>query len=138
VKAEPGPFDVNYGLMTGEDADMLARLVKRGARIIWCDDAEVYEPVEPARLSLRWLLQRALSGGQEFARKAVKGIYGEMNPLQRLVFFGRCFAQLALAVVLAPLSLPIGKHHAANWLIKAAANAGKLSVLSGWRYREYA
>ena len=138
LRAEPGPFDVGYGLTTGEDADLLIRLVHKGARIVWCDEAVVIEPVEPARLSLRWLLQRAVSGGQEFARKTVSGRYGPISASGRLSLIARALAQLAVALSLAALSWPLGRQHAAKWLVKASANLGKLSIFWGWRYSEYA
>jgi succinoglycan biosynthesis protein ExoM len=138
VRAEPGPFDVSYGLTTGEDADMLIRLVNRGGRIVWCDEAIVHEPIEPKRLSLKWLMQRALSGGQEFARKSISGRYGPISAPGRARLFAQCCAQLLIAAALAAASLPLGRHLSARWIIAASANFGKLSVFWGWRYREYA
>ncbi len=138
LRALPGPFDVSYGLSTGEDGDMLIRLVERGAKIIWCDEAVVHEPVEPKRLQLRWLLQRALSGGQEFALKTLRGRFGKVTLPRRLALLARACAQLCAALCLAVICLPLGRHAAAKWLIAAWANAGKLSALFGWRYREYA
>ncbi|HXL97307.1 MAG TPA: glycosyltransferase family 2 protein, partial [Steroidobacteraceae bacterium] len=44
LRAEPGPFDPSYGLSTGEDCDLLVRLARKGLRIIWCDEAIVWEP----------------------------------------------------------------------------------------------
>jgi succinoglycan biosynthesis protein ExoM len=131
-------FDPAYGLTGGEDGDLLARLVHGGARIVWCDEAFVTEPVEPARLSLRWLLRRALRGGQDFARHTFAGRYGGRSFVQRTQFVLRATAQLSLAGLLALVTWPFGRHRAAGWLLKAAANAGKLSVLGGWHYREYA
>lgn len=139
LRAEPGPFDPAFKLSTGEDGEMLMRLRdKHQARIVWCDEALVWEPVEPKRLSLRWLLQRALSGGQHFARLAMGGRYHKVNLLHRGGMMGRWLAQLFVAILLAVLSLPLGRHRAAAWLIKASANLGKLSALIGWRYGEYA
>jgi succinoglycan biosynthesis protein ExoM len=137
VRAEPGPFDPNFGLSTGEDADMLLRLIARGGRIVWCDEACVSEPVEPARLSLRWLMQRVYSGGQEYARKALSGCYGPMGWPQRLSLLADVLAKLVLALLLVPLSLPAGRHRAAHWLLRAQANLGKLSAFAGHRYQEY-
>ena len=138
LRGEPGPFDPNYGLMTGEDGDLLVRLVKKGAKIVWCDEAIVHEPVEQARLALGWLLQRAFSGGQEFARKTLAGHYGEVTALRRAQLFTRALAQLLLATALAACSWPLGRHRAAHWLTRAFANFGKISVFWGWRYHEYA
>jgi succinoglycan biosynthesis protein ExoM len=138
LRSEPGPFDVNYGLTTGEDADLLIRLVNKGAKVVWCDEAIVIEPIERKRLSLRWLLQRALSGGQEFARKSIAGKYGTMTLAGRSKLFLQALAQFVVAGGLAVLTLPTGRHRAASWLIRASANFGKLSIFWGWRYREYA
>lgn len=131
-------FDPAYGLTGGEDGDLLSRLAQRGARFIWCDEAEVLEPVEPARLSLRWLLRRALRGGQDFARHALAGRYGPLGPGRRLLLFLRAGLQVLLAALLALLLWPLGRHHAARWLTRMSANVGKLSVFWGWHYREYA
>ena len=132
------PFDPSLGLTGGEDGDLLARLQQEGARIVWCDEAIVNEPVEPSRLSLQWLMARALRGGQDFARHAMVGRYGEMSLPQRVNFFMVAIAQALLAALLALVLWPLGRHHAARWLTAASANIGKLSVLWGWRYREYA
>jgi succinoglycan biosynthesis protein ExoM len=138
MRAEPGPFDACYGLATGEDGDLLIRLVKRGGRIVWCDEAIVHERIESTRLSLRWLMQRALSGGQEFARKSVSGRYGPISSAGRTALLLRSIAQMICDGGLALLSLPAGRHVAARWLIAACANFGKLSVFWGWHYSEYA
>lgn len=138
LRTEPGPFDVRYGLTTGEDGDLLVRLARKGARIIWCDRAAVKEPIEARRLSLRWLLRRALSGGQEFGRQTLRGSYHRIGPLGRLRFFARACSQLAIAIGLSLVCLPAGRHHAVAWLVKAAANLGKLTAFLSWRYRAYA
>ena len=137
TRAEPGPFDPAFQLSTGEDADMLLRLIAKGAKVIWCDEACVTEPVEPARMSFEWLRQRAYSGGQEFARKALTGCYGHMGRLARAKFAAVACAKLGMALVMALLTLPFGRHHTAHWLIRAQANLGKLSAFSGVRYQEY-
>jgi succinoglycan biosynthesis protein ExoM len=138
LRAEPGPFDVAYGLMTGEDGDLLSRMANKGARIIWCDEAIVHEPIEPARLSFRWILRRALSGGQEFARKSLDGTYARVTLVHRARLFTQALAQMLVALALAVVSLPAGRHRAAGWLVRASANLGKLSVFWGWRYSLYA
>jgi succinoglycan biosynthesis protein ExoM len=136
--AYPLPFDQSYGLTGGEDGDLLTRLVNNGARIVWCDEAIVTEPIEAARVSLHWLLRRALRGGQDFARHTFAGRYGRDTAGRRLLFVLRALAQLCLATLLSAVVWPLGAHHAVGWLLKAASNAGKLTVLWGWHYREYA
>lgn len=137
LRDTPAPFDPNYGLTGGEDGDLLGRLVQRGARIVWCDEAVVHEPVDAARLSLRWLLLRALRGGQDFARHRLTGRFGHMTSAGRVRLFLRALLQSAMAAGLALLSWPRGRHRAVYWLLKASANIGKMSIFLGWHYREY-
>ncbi len=131
-------FDPAFGLTGGEDNDLLARLVQRGARIVWCDEAVVHEPVERARLSLRWLLLRGLSGGQDFARNTLTGRYGPIDRVGRLRLLGQSLVQMLLGAILSAATLPAGRHHAAKWLVKTAANLGKVTAFAGLAYREYA
>jgi succinoglycan biosynthesis protein ExoM len=137
LRALGAPFDPAYGLTGGEDGDLLARLALGGARIIWCDEAIVHEPIEQSRLSLTWLLRRALRGGQDFARHSLTGRYGKRSASRGRLFI-RALLQLVVAAGLALVALPLGRHHAAHWLTKASANLGKLSIFAGWHYREYA
>ncbi|MHB1141239.1 MAG: glycosyltransferase family 2 protein [Sulfuricaulis sp.] len=137
LRATPMPFDPNYGLTGGEDGDLLGRLVQQGARIVWCDEAVVHEPVEDARLSLHWLLLRALRGGQDFARHKLTGSFGQMTAAGRVRLFLRALLQSVLAAGLAFLSWPLGRHRAVYWLLKASANLGKMSIFLGWHYHEY-
>jgi len=131
------PFDPDFGRTGGEDGDLLTRLVRAGLRVIWCNEAVVYEPVMPNRLTLRWLLLRSMRGGQDFARHKMNGRFGPLSITGRLAFFMRALLQAALAGGLALLSFPRGRHRAAFWLLKASANLGKLSVLAGAAYEEY-
>jgi succinoglycan biosynthesis protein ExoM len=131
------PFDPAYGLTGGEDGDLLSRLALGGARIVWCDEAFVKEPIEKSRLTLKWLLRRNMRGGQDFARHVLSGRYG-VQAAGRTRLFSRALLQMIVAVVLVVLALPFGRHHAAHWLTKASANLGKLSLFFGWHYREYA
>jgi succinoglycan biosynthesis protein ExoM len=137
VRAVPGPFDPELGLTGGEDGDLLARVVQLGAKIVWCDEANVDEPVESGRLSLPWLMRRALSGGQDFARHTLRGRYGSVSAGIRAIFFLKAASQTVAAAVLTIAFLPLGRHRAAHWLTKVSANIGKMTVFFGWRYREY-
>ena len=137
LRDTPAPFDPAYGLTGGEDGDLLGRLAQSGARIVWCDGAVVHEPVETARLSLRWLLLRALRGGQDFARHRLTGRFGHLTSTGRVRLFLRALLQSALAAVLALVSWPRGHHRAVYWLLKLSANVGKMSIFLGWHYREY-
>jgi succinoglycan biosynthesis protein ExoM len=143
IRREPlaqlrGPFDAAYGLTGGEDGDMLCRLARHGARIVWCDEAVVVEPVERERLAPRWLLRRAWRGGNDYARHFLAGHYGRHGPARRAAFAIRAAAQALAALILALCALPLGRAHWLRRLRQAFANFGKLAALRGRRLEEYA
>lgn len=138
LRAEHGPFDPSFGLTAGEDGELLVRLAHKGARIVWFEQAPVFEPIEAKRLSLKWLMQRALSGGQTFARAFVTGRYRSVHSLDQAIFYARASLQMLAAAALASVIWPLGRHRSAAWLIKASANYGKLSTLWGARHHGYA
>lgn len=135
---QDGPFDPALGLTGGEDGDLLNRLRLAGARLVWCDEASVDEPVDPTRLKFRWLFLRALRGGQDYARHFMNGRYGAATPARATLFFLRAFLQMLVATLLALVTYGAGAHLGAHWLFRAAGNLGKLSILAGLHYREYA
>ena len=137
VRALRGPFDPDFRLSTGEDDDMLLRLIANGVRIVWSDKAYVFEPVEPSRLSLKWLMLRAYSGGQSHARKVLTGRFGGHSRFAFIWLLADSLIKLALALVLVPLSLPLGLHKAAYWVLRVQSNLGKLSAFLGQRYQAY-
>ncbi|MFC4279117.1 glycosyltransferase family 2 protein [Achromobacter aloeverae] len=132
-------FSPAYGLSGGEDGDLLMRLAGQGARMVWCDEACVTEPVADNRMRLSWLCKRALRGGQDYALHFRAGKLDHRPGLpRRILFFGRALAQMIVAGLLALCALPLGRHRAAAWLVRAYANWGKLSTLWGGRHIEYA
>ena len=48
---------------TGEDQDFFRRVIEKGYVFIWCDEAEAFEIVQPARWKRSFLLKRALLRG---------------------------------------------------------------------------
>jgi succinoglycan biosynthesis protein ExoM len=137
LKRVPGPFDERYRLATGEDGDLLVRLVHKGAKIVWSEQAPVFEPVESSRMSLKWLLRRAFSGGQEFGRQTLRGAYAPITRAGSCAFFIRVFTQTVIAAALALVCLPAGWHRSAGWLITTWANLGKLAAFWGRPLQTY-
>jgi succinoglycan biosynthesis protein ExoM len=57
------PFDPKFGLTGGEDQDFFKRMMSKGHRFIWCNEAEVYEVVPPERWSRSFYLKKYLQMG---------------------------------------------------------------------------
>jgi succinoglycan biosynthesis protein ExoM len=63
LRALDSYFDERFTLGVGEDTELFARVAAAGGRIVWADDAIVYENVPPARATLRWMLARGYRTG---------------------------------------------------------------------------
>lgn len=66
----PERFDPVLGRSGGEDTDFFFRLHRAGWRFAICDAAVVREPVDPRRLSLRWLVERRFAEGRHYGALA--------------------------------------------------------------------
>lgn len=64
-------FDEGFGLSGGSDTVFTRQLVARGGRIIWCDEAPVYDVVPDDRATRAWVKARARRIGNSDARAAV-------------------------------------------------------------------
>lgn len=66
-------FLLERGRTGGEDTEFFFRLWRKGLRLGIANDAVVYEPVEPKRLSFDWLAKRRFRSGQTYGRHAAEG-----------------------------------------------------------------
>ena len=64
-------FDTDFGLSGGSDTLFTRALAASGARLVWCDDAIVYDVVPAARLTRAWVLQRYYRSGNSWSRTSV-------------------------------------------------------------------
>lgn len=97
VKNEQGPFNPSYGLTGGEDAHMFERLANKGAKFIDCREALTFEFIPSNRASLSYLYNRALRGGQSFARRKLEL---KDNISFRILIFLKAFIMIFKSLVL--------------------------------------
>lgn len=73
IKSEEGPFDPSYGLTGGEDVHLFERLeTKKNAKFNVSREAITYEYIPLERGNEKYLFNRALRGGQAFARRRIE------------------------------------------------------------------
>jgi len=125
-------FDPAYGLSGGSDSELFGRMLREGARFVWCDEARVVEFVPPERHRLGWLAQRAFRGGCVHTRIARSNARGDL--LARAV---RAFSLLAGFALLAPLAALRGRRSLARVVLRICTQAGHLWSLMGRSYEEY-
>lgn len=73
-------FDQSLGISGGSDTLFTRQLVQRGGRLVWCDEAIVYDIVPPTRLTRDWVLRRAYRSGNSWSRTS---LLLASTPLQR-------------------------------------------------------
>ena len=107
----------------GEDMDFFRRMMEKGHRFAWCNEAAVYEVVPSSRCTRRYLLRRALLRGSNFSK----------HPADRI----RNGAKSLIAVPCYALALPVlamfGQHMFLKYLIKLFDHASRLLAFVGWR-----
>ena len=100
----------------GEDQDFFRRMIEKGHRFIWCDEAVAFEEVPPARWTRRFMINRALLRGKNTLRHRQKRA---RNLLKSAV------AVPAYACAL-PFLLVAGHHHFMRYVVKLADHFGRL------------
>lgn len=120
LETSESPFCPEFD-MGGEDQDFFRRMMERGHRFIWCDEAVVYESVPPSRWSRRLLIHRALLRGRNTFR----------HPKHRL----RNLLKSVIAVPAYALALPVlllaGHHYFMKYLVRLADHVGRLLASVG-------
>jgi glycosyltransferase involved in cell wall biosynthesis len=105
----------------GEDQDFFRRMIEKGHRFIWCNQAVAYEVVPPIRWKRSFMLRRAL-------------LRGAMEPQTR--GFGlRDIAKSAIAVpayvAVLPFAAVAGHHKFMKLLVSLCDHLGKLLAVVG-------
>lgn len=137
LNLDEGPFDPAFGLTGGEDTLLFHRLLDRGARFVWSDEAVVYEPVDPARATVRWLMMRAYRGGQSFIRVSLLTSRGWRRVWRLSVLLSRALLQFCIAAALAAGWWPMSRPRAVRYARLACAQCGKITGAFGLRHQEY-
>ena len=141
VERRPGPFDPRFGETGGEDTNLFFNLEREGARLVWCREAVVTETVLPGRVSLWWIMQRALREGMTYFR-----VYKRWDIKPDAPFVHRYFhlllwvARICLRIV---YYAAIGIARRDSWAVavrhlrELSFNVGIAAEAAGFRYQEY-
>ncbi|MFZ6672470.1 glycosyltransferase [Undibacterium sp. Xuan67W] len=126
-----GPFDAAYGKTGGEDSILFRQLGAGGARMVWCDEAPVYEWIPLDRAQPKWLVHRSYRTGQLFMRTELAMQQGHARSLRAAYLASRALMQLVIAALLVIILLVFKPLSSFKWLRILASQAGKLSYLFG-------
>jgi succinoglycan biosynthesis protein ExoM len=105
----------------GEDRDFFRRMIEKGHRFVWCDEAPVYEKIPPERWDRSVMIKRALLRGKvAFDNSQSK----PMSVLKSLI-------AIMIYTVGFPLFLIMGHHIFMKYLIKDCDHLGKVFAFLG-------
>ncbi|WP_295849862.1 glycosyltransferase family 2 protein [uncultured Xylophilus sp.] len=126
-----GRFDPAFGQTGGECADLLKRLARSGARIVWSEEAAVLEPVEPPRLDRDWILRRAWRTGLDAERHTQRTDPHGRHWWRRSAVACRSAIAVAWHTGSAGVLWLAGAHHGVRRAVCAAEALGRLTAAAG-------
>jgi glycosyltransferase involved in cell wall biosynthesis len=106
----------------GEDQDFFHRMIEKGHRFIWCNEAVAYEVVPPIRWNRRFMLRRALLRG---AMEPQTPGFGAGSIVKSLV-------AVSIYLVVLPFAAMAGHHKFMTALVSLCDHLGKLLAVLGF------
>lgn len=126
-----GPFEaerfrLDKGRSGGEDTEFFFRLWRKGARFGICDEAQVFERVDPRRLSFDWIRRRKFRAGQSYGRHA------RAAPLAQAGLAASALAKIASCAAMAALTA-YSETRRRYWTLRGVFHSGVLAAQFGGR-----
>lgn len=126
-------FNPNFGCTGGEDSELFYRLCLSGKKMIWCDEAVVYENIEHHRLSVNWIIVRSFRCGQGYYRIYV----AHQETKNKILWFLTTGRRILTSIIWLFFSLIKGRSVIVEALRETANQIGRISGPLGSFYQEY-
>lgn len=117
----PDEVPFNPEFRNGEDQDFFRRMIERGHKFIWCDEAVAYEVVPPIRWKRSFMLRRALLNGSMQPKTAAFGLRDVLISI----------IAVSVYTVALPFAMVLGQHKAMDLLVRMFDHLGKLLAFVG-------
>jgi len=132
-------FDARYGISGGGDTMFTRTLHRLGGRLVWCDEAVVYDIVPASRVTREWVLRRALRSGTSWSSTSVElATSSRRRVLTRVQLTSRGALRLAGgAARMAVGAVTRSPAQNARGLRTVSRGAGMVSGAWGYAYQEY-
>lgn len=127
-------FDERFALTGGEDSHFFMRVDRAGYKLVWADNAIVYEWIPTSRMNINWILRRGYRCHSSYSLSEK-----ELDPwakvvLKRLATGG---GRIAIGLVTLLPSLFLSRDRFVTALLQICRGAGTVSGLAGRSYEEY-
>ncbi|MUG96872.1 glycosyltransferase [Scytonema sp. UIC 10036] len=127
-------FDERFAFSGGEDVYLFMRLHREGYKLIWADEALVYEWIPESRTRMGWVLERGFLGWGRHSF-CEKELYPSLVLQTIRILKGLGLIVRGLCFMLP--SLFLGKHTFIRALLNIYQGLGTLAGLLGIRYEVY-
>lgn len=134
VKDFEPPFDTRFALSGGEDRHFFQRVTRHKYKIVWADEAVVYESIPPDRTTARWLIKRWFRVGNT-ASLVDRDITPSFYMLQKRLCKG--ILSILYGLVLIPAGIILGKRGFIKAILFVVYGLGMLAGLLGYVYKPY-
>jgi len=127
-------FDHRFALSGGSDSYLFLNLTKAGHKIVWADNAVVYDDIPSSRTKLKWILFRSYRMWSNYSAFEMELYPSIATQLIRMI---KGFTLILIGIFRLVPSLIMGKTFIAKSLISISQGMGTLGGLIGVFYQDY-
>ncbi len=111
-------FDPRFG-RGGEDQDITRRLMEKGVKFLWCNEASVSEFISPERYKIYNMMKKAF----------IRGMMSSKYPGPKLIIAIKSLIALIIYTMALPILFIVGFHFGMIYLIKTGDHSGRIYAI---------
>ena len=127
-------FDNRFALSGGEDAYLFLNLNKKGHKIVWADDAIMYDGIPASRTTIKWILLRGYRTWSSYS-SFEKEMYPSLTKQSTRILKGLALILIGISRLIP--SLFLGKAAIVMSLLYIFRGMGTLGGILDLHYEEY-